>query len=157
MVVWWRTSWVSGMLITWACIVVGAYYFCGLQLAISRAVCCLSGGDGANRYCSHAAQHSAQIFVRQHLALGRASDWSHWRSVCRSRLRIHCFRPIGRCVLSALGLTLAIGLGLGIIGGLIAKMLKGHWVPHYLRNVAVLTLMLAAFSFLMIWVKSLAY
>ncbi len=50
--------------------------------------------------------------------------------------------------LQTFGLTLAVG---GILGGLLGHglglMLKNNWVPHYLRNTAVLTLMLAAFAF----------
>lgn len=43
--------------------------------------------------------------------------------------------------------TLAVGLGTGaLFGWLLALVLKKHWLPHYLRNTAVLTLVLGAFE-----------
>ncbi|MGI2258306.1 cation:proton antiporter [Shewanella sp. GXUN23E] len=49
-------------------------------------------------------------------------------------------------VLQALGLTLLVGLGLGAVSGwLLGLILKRRWLPHYLRNTAVLTLMLGVF------------
>lgn len=49
--------------------------------------------------------------------------------------------------LQAFGLTLFIGLGLGALAGFgMGLMLKKNWIPHYLQNTAVLTLMLGAFA-----------
>lgn len=47
----------------------------------------------------------------------------------------------------AFGLTVTVGLGIGaIMGYLLGLMLRNNWLPHYLRNTAVLTLMLGAFA-----------
>ncbi|MFQ3237095.1 MAG: NhaP-type Na+/H+ or K+/H+ antiporter [Paraglaciecola sp.] len=49
--------------------------------------------------------------------------------------------------LYAFGLTLGIGLGIGAaVGYLLGLILRNSWVPHYLENTAVLTLMLGAFA-----------
>ncbi|MCL1038205.1 sodium:proton antiporter [Shewanella submarina] len=49
-------------------------------------------------------------------------------------------------VLQAFGLTLLVGLGLGAATGwLLGLILKRRWIPHYLRNTAVLTIMLGVF------------
>ncbi|MGL5391351.1 MAG: cation:proton antiporter [Shewanella sp.] len=49
-------------------------------------------------------------------------------------------------VLYALGSMLSLGLGLGAIAGyLVGQMLRHELLPHYLRNTAVLTLMLGIF------------
>lgn len=51
-------------------------------------------------------------------------------------------------VLQALGLTLLVGLGLGCLAGwLMGQVLHRRLIPHYLRNTAVLTLMLGVFVF----------
>ncbi|MFV8782013.1 cation:proton antiporter [Microbulbifer sp. SA54] len=43
--------------------------------------------------------------------------------------------------------VLAIGFGLGsVMGYFLGSMLRHNWVPHYLRNTAVLTLMLGAYA-----------
>ncbi|BCE00320.1 cation:proton antiporter [Marinicellulosiphila megalodicopiae] len=45
------------------------------------------------------------------------------------------------------GLVLSIGFGVGAAMGYgVGVMLRKNWMPHYLRNVAVLTLMLGAFA-----------
>ena len=47
----------------------------------------------------------------------------------------------------AFGVTLAVGLGLGAaMGHGLGIMLRKQWIPHYLQNTAVLTLMLGAFA-----------
>ncbi|WOT06640.1 cation:proton antiporter [Shewanella youngdeokensis] len=49
-------------------------------------------------------------------------------------------------VLHSLGIMLLVGLGLGAFCGyLVGLVLRHNWLPHYLRNTAVLTLMLAVF------------
>ena len=49
--------------------------------------------------------------------------------------------------LFAFGLTVSIGFGIGIAAGhFLGLMLRNHWIPHYLRNTAVLTIMLGAFA-----------
>lgn len=49
--------------------------------------------------------------------------------------------------LYAFGLTLGVGLGIGAaVGYLLGLILRNSWVPHYLENTAVLTLMLGAFA-----------
>lgn len=49
--------------------------------------------------------------------------------------------------LYAFGLTVSIGMGVGAaMGYLMGIALRGNFIPHYLRNTAVLTLMLAAFA-----------
>ncbi|KXI27765.1 cation:proton antiporter [Paraglaciecola hydrolytica] len=49
--------------------------------------------------------------------------------------------------LYAFGLTLAVGFGIGAsIGYLMGQMLRNNWVPHYLINTAILTIMLGAFA-----------
>ena len=49
--------------------------------------------------------------------------------------------------LIAFGLTLAIGFGIGAATGyLMGIALRKNWIPHYLRNTAVLTLMLGSFA-----------
>ena len=49
-------------------------------------------------------------------------------------------------VLQAFGLTLLVGLVLGAgAGWLLGLVLKRRWLPHYLRNTAVLTVMLGVF------------
>jgi NhaP-type Na+/H+ or K+/H+ antiporter len=49
--------------------------------------------------------------------------------------------------LYAFGLTLAVGFGIGAsIGYLLGQMLRNNWVPHYLINTAILTIMLGAFA-----------
>ncbi|WJG10536.1 sodium:proton antiporter [Aliiglaciecola sp. LCG003] len=49
--------------------------------------------------------------------------------------------------LYAFGLTLTVGLGIGAaMGYFLGKALRGNYIPHYLRNTAVLTLMLGAFA-----------
>ncbi|MBW8190905.1 sodium:proton antiporter [Neiella marina] len=49
--------------------------------------------------------------------------------------------------LAAFGLTLAAGFGIGlVVGYLLGIMLRNRWVPHYLKNTAVLTIMLGAFA-----------
>jgi NhaP-type Na+/H+ or K+/H+ antiporter len=48
----------------------------------------------------------------------------------------------------AFGLTLLVGLGIGaVMGYVLGIMLRKNWIPHYLENTAVLTLMLGAFAF----------
>ncbi|GAB2196611.1 cation:proton antiporter [Sessilibacter sp. MAH4] len=50
--------------------------------------------------------------------------------------------------LAVFGLTLAVGLGFGLlIGFSLGWLLKKRLIPHYLENTAVLTLMLGAFAF----------
>ena len=45
------------------------------------------------------------------------------------------------------GLVLLIGFGLGaLMGWLMGQILRKNWIPHYLENTAVLTLMLGAFA-----------
>lgn len=45
------------------------------------------------------------------------------------------------------GLVLAVGFGLGgLMGQGLGHLLRKNWIPHYLRNTAVLTLMLGAFA-----------
>ncbi|WP_111976571.1 cation:proton antiporter [Algibacillus agarilyticus] len=45
------------------------------------------------------------------------------------------------------GLVLLVGLGIGVIMGFILGLtLRKNWLPHYLENTAVLTLMLGAFA-----------
>ncbi|MCE9684660.1 sodium:proton antiporter [Shewanella sp. AS16] len=49
-------------------------------------------------------------------------------------------------VLSALGSMLSLGIGLGALAGyLLGQILRHNLLPHYLRNTAVLTLMLGVF------------
>lgn len=49
--------------------------------------------------------------------------------------------------LVAFGLTLVIGIGLGSITGYFMGLaLRRSWIPHYLQNTAVLTLMLGSFA-----------
>ncbi|GAC32751.1 cation:proton antiporter [Paraglaciecola polaris] len=49
--------------------------------------------------------------------------------------------------LYAFGLTLSVGLGIGAATGyLLGLVLRNSWLPHYLENTAVLTLMLGAFA-----------
>lgn len=49
--------------------------------------------------------------------------------------------------LYAFGLTLSVGLGIGAgVGYLLGLVLRNNWLPHYLENTAVLTLMLGAFA-----------
>ena len=49
-------------------------------------------------------------------------------------------------ILSALGTTLAIGLGLGLSSGYyLGHMLRNNLLPHYLKNAAVITIMLGVF------------
>ncbi|MCM2681406.1 cation:proton antiporter [Echinimonas agarilytica] len=49
--------------------------------------------------------------------------------------------------LYAFGLTLAVGLGIGaLVGYALGVMLRKNWIPHYLENTAVLTIMLGAFA-----------
>ncbi|MDM7862272.1 sodium:proton antiporter [Alteromonas sp. ASW11-36] len=48
----------------------------------------------------------------------------------------------------AFGITLLVGCGIGGLSGyLMGVALRRNWIPHYLQNTAVLTLMLAAFAF----------
>ncbi|MFT4938955.1 MAG: NhaP-type Na+/H+ or K+/H+ antiporter [Paraglaciecola sp.] len=48
----------------------------------------------------------------------------------------------------AFGVTLLSGLGIGAtMGYLLGIVLRKNWIPHYLENTAVLTLMLGAFAF----------
>ena len=52
----------------------------------------------------------------------------------------------GNHVLTALGLMLSIGFGLGALSGyLLGIVLRKNLLPHYLQNTAVLTIMLAVF------------
>ncbi|MDT0582140.1 MULTISPECIES: sodium:proton antiporter [Alteromonadaceae] len=47
----------------------------------------------------------------------------------------------------AFGLTVSIGFGIGIAAGyFLGLALRNHWIPHYLTNTAVLTIMLGAFA-----------
>ena len=49
--------------------------------------------------------------------------------------------------LFAFGKTLLVGFGIGAtIGYLMGQMLRNNWVPHYLINTAILTIMLGAFA-----------
>jgi hypothetical protein len=49
-------------------------------------------------------------------------------------------------ILSALGTTLAIGLGLGLSSGYyVGYLLRNNLLPHYLKNTAVITIMLGVF------------
>lgn len=49
--------------------------------------------------------------------------------------------------LYAFGLTVSIGFGVGIaVGYFLGLVLRHHWIPHYLMNTAVLTIMLGAFA-----------
>lgn len=49
--------------------------------------------------------------------------------------------------LYAFGLTIAVGFGIGAsIGYLLGIVLRNNWLPHYLINTAVLTIMLGAFA-----------
>jgi NhaP-type Na+/H+ or K+/H+ antiporter len=49
--------------------------------------------------------------------------------------------------LMTFGLVLVVGLGLGaIMGYFLGMVVRKNWVPHYLQNTAVLTLMLGAFA-----------
>ena len=138
-----------GMLITWACIVVGAYYFVNFSWPLAALFGALVVVTGPTVIVPMLRS------IQPKASLGSILRWEGividpigaLFAVLVYEYIVSSADPTGH-VLSALGLTLAIGLGLGIIGGhLIAKMLQGHWVPHYLRNIAVLTLMLAAFSF----------
>ncbi|MFT5676543.1 MAG: NhaP-type Na+/H+ or K+/H+ antiporter [Paraglaciecola sp.] len=50
--------------------------------------------------------------------------------------------------LIAFSLTLLVGFGIGaLMGYLLGTLLRRNWIPHYLENTAVLTLMLGAFAF----------
>lgn len=138
-----------GMLITWACIVVGAYYFVNFSWPLAALFGALVVVTGPTVIVPMLRS------IQPKASLGSILRWEGividpigaLFAVLVYEYIVSSADPTGH-VLFALGLTLAIGLSLGIIGGhLIAKMLQGHWVPHYLRNVAVLTLMLAAFSF----------
>ncbi|WP_370979349.1 cation:proton antiporter [Agaribacterium sp. ZY112] len=52
------------------------------------------------------------------------------------------------------GSVLAVGIGLGAAAGFgLGLLLRHNWIPHYLRNTAVLTLMLGIFA----WSDSLAH
>ncbi|WP_245792039.1 cation:proton antiporter [Teredinibacter waterburyi] len=45
------------------------------------------------------------------------------------------------------GKMLAVGLGVGLVSGFVlGYLLRGNFIPHYLRNTAVLTLMLGVFA-----------
>lgn len=49
-------------------------------------------------------------------------------------------------ILSALGTTLVIGLGFGLISGYyVGYLLRNNLLPHYLKNTAVITIMLGVF------------
>lgn len=49
--------------------------------------------------------------------------------------------------LTAFGMTLFIGFGIGaLVGYLLGLTLRNSWLPHYLENTAVLTIMLGAFA-----------
>ncbi|MFQ3248361.1 MAG: NhaP-type Na+/H+ or K+/H+ antiporter [Glaciecola sp.] len=49
--------------------------------------------------------------------------------------------------LYAFGLTVSVGFGIGIaVGYFLGLVLRHHWIPHYLMNTAVLTIMLGAFA-----------
>lgn len=49
--------------------------------------------------------------------------------------------------LYAFGLTVGVGFGIGIaVGYFLGLALRRHWIPHYLMNTAVLTIMLGAFA-----------
>lgn len=52
----------------------------------------------------------------------------------------HTFYAFGSSLLSGFGIGAIVGFGLGFI-------LKKHWLPQYLVNTAVLTIVLAAFAF----------
>lgn len=50
--------------------------------------------------------------------------------------------------LQAFGLTVAVGLVVGaVLGYLMGVVLRNHWIPPYLENTAVLTVMLGGFAF----------
>lgn len=49
--------------------------------------------------------------------------------------------------LGTLGLSLLVGIGIGVAAGYtLGELLRRHWMPDYLNNVATLTLVLAAFA-----------
>ncbi len=49
--------------------------------------------------------------------------------------------------LYAFGLTVGVGFGIGMaVGYFLGLVLRHHWIPHYLVNTAVLTIMLGAFA-----------
>lgn len=138
-----------GTLITWACIVLAAHWFVGFSWPLACLFAALVVVTGPTVIVPMLRS------IQPKSELGSILRWEGiviapigaLFAVLVYEFIVSSADPTGH-VLSALGLTLVIGLGFGsIVGHLIAKMLQGHWIPHYLRNVAVLTLMLGAFSF----------
>lgn len=136
-----------GALITWACIAPAAHYILGLEWSLALLFGALVVVTGPTVIVP---------MLRSVQPKSNLSSILRWEGIVidpiGALLAVLVYEYIAVTadptthVLNALGLTLLLGLGLGALAGyFIGVALRSNVFPHYLRNTAVLTIMLGVF------------
>ncbi|MFO6423579.1 cation:proton antiporter [Motilimonas sp. KMU-193] len=136
-----------GMLITWACVTPAAYYLLGFDWPIALLFGALVVVTGPTVIVP---------MLRSVKPKSNLASILRWEGIIidpiGALLAVLVFEFITvtadptTYILTSLSLTLLVGLGLGCLGGYgIGLAIRKNLFPHYLRNTAVLTIMLGIF------------
>ncbi|MDP5149270.1 cation:proton antiporter [Rheinheimera baltica] len=136
-----------GAVITWACITLASHWLVGFSWEISMLFGALVVVTGPTVIVP---------MLRSVRPTSKLASILRWEGIVIDPLgaliAVLVFEYIafssntGNHVLTALGLMLSIGFGLGGLAGyLVGKVLRKNLLPHYLQNTAVLTIVLAVF------------
>ncbi|SDH06765.1 NhaP-type Na+/H+ or K+/H+ antiporter [Vibrio xiamenensis] len=137
-----------GIVVTWTCVTLGAHFLAGFDWALAALFSALVVVTGPTVIAPMLKS------VHPKAELGRILRWEgiiidpigallavlvYEFIVSSAEATEHMF--------SALAMVIGVGLGLGIIAGIVvAEVLKRNWVPHYLRNITVLTIVLGVYA-----------
>ncbi|MDP5143436.1 sodium:proton antiporter [Rheinheimera baltica] len=136
-----------GAVITWACITLASHWLVGFSWEISMLFGALVVVTGPTVIVP---------MLRSVRPTSKLASILRWEGIVIDPLgaliAVLVFEYIafssntGNHVLTALGLMLSIGFGLGGLAGyLVGNVLRKNLLPHYLQNTAVLTIVLAVF------------
>ncbi len=137
-----------GIVVTWTCVTLGAHYLAGFDWALASLFSALVVVTGPTVIAPMLKS------VHPKAELGRILRWEGIIiDPIGALLAVLVFEFIVSSaeatehMFSALTMVIGIGVGLGIIAGIVvAEVLKRNWVPHYLRNITVLTIVLAVYA-----------
>ncbi|WP_456295951.1 sodium:proton antiporter [Vibrio sp. AK197] len=138
----------TGIGVTWVCVTLGAHFLAGFEWSLAALFSALVVVTGPTVIAPMLKS------VHPKAELGRILRWEGiiidplgaLLAVLVYEFIVSAAEPTEHLV-SAFTMVIGVGLGLGILAGVfVAKMLKSNWVPHYLRNIAVLTIVLSMFA-----------
>ncbi len=137
-----------GIVVTWSCVTLAAHYLAGFEWALAALFSALVVVTGPTVIAPLLKS------VHPKAQLGRILRWEGIIiDPIGALLAVLVYEFIissaeaTEHVVGALAMVVGVGLSLGIVAGLgVAQLLKRNWVPHYLRNIAVLTIMLGVYA-----------